>query len=75
MMAADDYKEGFGVVDVDGLDMRTVSPTRRAAIVNWLVVSANRVVSIYTSDQQIDALWDAHRGDAMVVPVRVYVQG
>lgn len=73
-MATNDYKEGFGIVEFDGLDMRTVSPTRRATIINWLVVQANQMISSRHTDEQIESLWDEHRGEAMVRPVRVYVQ-
>lgn len=73
-MAHGDYKEGWGVVDHDGLNVKTVSETRRAAIVNWLVVSARRKVLDRHSDQEIDAIWDACRGEAIVRPVRMYVQ-
>lgn len=73
-MKHDDYKEGWGVVEADGLNIKTVSDTRRAAIVNWLVVSARQFISNSHTDAHIDALWDAGRGDAMVMPVRIYVQ-
>lgn len=73
-MSRNDYKEGFGVVDHDGLKMRTVSDTRQAAIVNWLVTEANTVVRSYHGEEEINAMWDAKRGEAMVMPVRVYVQ-
>lgn len=34
--------KGFAIVDPDGkIDVRTTSPTRRAAIVNWLVVNGS----------------------------------
>ena len=62
---------GFAVIEETGLDVRSVSPTRRAAIVNWLVTRAHRFISSSTSDQQIDAMWDSERGDAKVVAVSV----
>lgn len=73
-MANDDYKEGWGVVDRNGLNIRTVSPTRRAAIVNWLVVEAGCAILASHTDGHINALWDAHRGEALIKPIRMYVQ-
>ena len=63
--------DGFAVIEETGLDVRSVSPTRRAAIVNWLVTRTHRFISTSTSDEQIDAMWDVERGDAKVVAVSV----
>jgi hypothetical protein len=73
-MAHNDFKEGWGVVDHGGLNIRTVSDTRRAAIVNWLVTEAMLMISNGHTDDHINALWDASRGEASVRPVRLYVQ-
>lgn len=72
-MARDDYKEGFGVIDHDGLRVRTVSDTRQAAIVNWLMTEGRTLVRSYHSEDQIEAMWNAKRGEAMVMPVRIHV--
>jgi hypothetical protein len=37
--------------------VKTVSETRRAAIINYLVVEHGQLITIYHSDQQIEALW------------------
>ena len=37
--------------------VKTVSETRRAAIINYLVVEHEQLITIYHSDQQIEALW------------------
>ena len=73
-MAQNDYREGWGVVGADGLDVRTVSDTRRAAIVNWLVTSGKHLCRGATTDEQIENLWEHFCGDALVRPVRIYVQ-
>lgn len=55
----------------DGLDMRTVSDTRRAAIVNWLVAAKQIMIFTYDTDAQIEATWNRNKGTAQVVPVSV----
>lgn len=68
--------EGWGVVENDSIDMRTVGPTRRSAIVNWLWVHGVHVTKQHT-DQHIDAMWDAHHGDVRVrrLLVRILEEG
>jgi hypothetical protein len=73
-MARDDYRDAWGVIDDEGLKVRTVSDTRRAAIINWLVTEAGVLITSFHSDDQINAIWDAKCGDALVRPVRIYVQ-
>lgn len=72
-MSDSGYKEGWGVIDADGLNVNTVSETRRAAVVNWLVVVARTMILDSYSDERIDTIWDAKRGEALVCPVRIYV--
>lgn len=66
--------EGWGVVENDSIDMRTVGPTRRSAIINWLWVRGVLVTEMHT-DQHIDALWDAHRREAAVRQICVRITG
>lgn len=73
-MARNDYADAFGVIDDDGLNVRTVSDTRQAAIVNWLVTKANIMVRTYHGEDEINTMWDAHRGEAIVQPVRIYAR-
>ena len=50
---------GWAIRLSDGeIDVRTVSPTRRAAIVNWLVLNGTEI-SIMWTDDQIEAAWKA----------------
>lgn len=71
-MARDNHKEGWGVFDEDGLDVRSVSPTRRAAIVNWLLTKHSHLCRQATTDDQIENLWEHFCGDAQVRPVRIF---
>ena len=63
--------EGWGVLGDDGIDMRTVSDTRRAAIVNWLCATGACLVHRGTTDERIEQIWQQSRGTAEAVPVRV----
>lgn len=62
---------GFAVLDDEGIDMRSVSDTRRAAIVNWLVAAKNVMVFTYDADAMIEQMWEREKGAAQVVPVSV----
>jgi hypothetical protein len=63
---------GWAVVDEDGLiDIRTVSGSRRAAVVNYLCVSCGVIVLHNASDQHIDDLWREHGGQARIISVAV----
>lgn len=48
---------GFAVSSFGKIDVSTVSPTRRGAIVNWLVISARRKIYIWTGDEEIERHW------------------
>ena len=50
----------------DKIDMRTVSDTSRAAIVNWLVVNCSCMVFNSTTDDEIAEIWGKLRGDAFL---------
>ncbi len=63
--------EGFAVVQNTVIDIKTVSPTRRAAIVNWIVTRKGAMIYQQTTDEEIEDLWERHRGDACVMQVDV----
>lgn len=68
--------QGWAVVRKDKLLVRTVSPTRRGALVNWIVVEAPRgrvMVTNTWDDAQIEEHWARNRGDAHAVPVTIRV--
>jgi hypothetical protein len=51
-----DRGNGWAVIDDNGIDVKTVSPTRRAAIVNWLVTHGAMILTTH-SDQDIEDIW------------------
>jgi hypothetical protein len=61
----------WAIVHDDQIDIRTVSLTRRAAIVNWLVTK--RSVPIYNAmtDDHIERIWFQLRGTAAAEYVTV----
>lgn len=67
------HATGWAVVIWDEISVRTVSDTRRNAIVNWLVI--DRDIKIYdtTSDEIIEECW--HKlsllSGAQAIPVTV----
>lgn len=49
---------GWAVLDAKrGILINTVSDTRRAAIVNWLITERNEIVRASTTDEQIETMW------------------
>lgn len=60
-------KTGWAVIDNGYILVRTVSDTRRAAIVNWLGTERNCFISIHMTDEQIERLWFQFRTAAVDV--------
>ena len=65
---------GYAVVGVDKIYMHTVYPTRRGAIVNWLVTTAKMPLSQNASDEYIEQMWATHSVDNKVAVVQVEVR-
>lgn len=63
--------DGWAIIEDIGIDVRSVSPTRRAAIVNWLVTRKGIMIYHTTTDEQIEAMWKATHDDAEAMPVKV----
>jgi hypothetical protein len=67
---------GWAVYSFDECDVRTVSPTRRAAQVNALVVIFGQRITAATDDLEIERLWRHFAQQdhvvARVVVVRAY---
>lgn len=64
--------QGWAVVDSFGYPkIKTVSDTRRAAIVNWLVTDCEVMVFNGDTDGQIERTWQRLRASHNVVPVTV----
>lgn len=61
---------GFAVMTDGAIDMRTVCDTRRAAIINWLVVHGTFITK-FNTDSEIEILWRDQCGASEVVHVRV----
>ena len=61
---------GWAVVDKNGdIDVKTVSPTERGAIVNWLVVEQKVMITNDWSDGKIYEAWGQRKGAHRVVEV------
>lgn len=45
----------------DSINVRSVSPTRRAAVVNWLCTERGLMALNTTSDDQIERIWRANK--------------
>lgn len=67
----DEKAKAFAVIANEKIDVRTVSDTRRAAIVNWLVVDRGCPIFNSDTDEQIDHLWEQECGDATVAAVEI----
>ena len=65
--------EGYAITGPSGIDIRTVSDTRRAAIINWLVVQARHMIHATDTDEQIERLWAGCAGKTHQC-IRVLVQ-
>lgn len=72
-MGQDDYVIGWAVRGPPGIYVKTISDTRRAAIINWLVTECRVLVRTYHSDDQIDAMWDQARAGASLDATRVKI--
>jgi hypothetical protein len=64
--------EGYAIVQNNQIEVRTVSPTQRAAKVNWLCTHG-WVCFNHESDEQIDAHWNRRKGKAELVAVKIEV--
>lgn len=67
--------EGWAVVSKGNILVRTVSDTRRAALVNWLVTEARVLVLTSWTDDDIETAWHkACRGDTQTICTTVSIQ-
>lgn len=63
--------KGYAVVQNGIINIKTVSPSRRAAIVNWLIVEHSIRIFQWTTDKDIETLWEHNRGCATVNTVKI----
>ena len=62
---------GWAVANDGAILIRTVSDTRRAALVNWLCTEGGWMALWNSTDAEIERAWRNRRGVAEVVPVTV----
>ncbi|WP_029581970.1 hypothetical protein [Bradyrhizobium sp. URHD0069] len=48
---------GYAILSFGLIEVATVSPTRRGALVNWLVTTARRPIYAWTTDEEIERHW------------------
>jgi hypothetical protein len=66
--------EGYAIKQHGEIDVRTVSPTERAAKVNWLVVDRNMLITNSARDDQIERAWEHLHKEGFAECVRVKIE-
>ena len=64
---------GYAVVEDGAINMNTVYPTERGAVVNWLCVVKRVVMHYKVTDDTIWCTWEDMRGSATICRVLVTV--
>lgn len=62
---------GYAVVENGEINVRSVSPTRRAAMVNFLLTDRATMILNSMADPEIETIWDAKHRGAVIVPVKI----
>ncbi len=62
---------GYAIIEGGEIDVRTVSPTRRAAIVNWLVIHRSKMIYAAATDEEIEKLWELYGGAVTLREVEI----
>ncbi len=63
--------EGWAVIEHGSIRVKTVSHTRRAAIVNFLVAERRVPITAEHTDEQIDEIWQSMRQGAYLAHVTI----
>lgn len=64
--------DGWAVIKNGKINVRTVSDTRRASLVNWLVTDGGVLVTAAWTDEMIEAAWGRlSPGDAVCTTVNI----
>ena len=63
----------WAVVERGAIDLRSVGPTRRSAIVNWLYTEKKVTILNTYNDELIEQTWREWCGDAICTTVEVSV--
>lgn len=74
-MGLGDFVTGWAVRDARGVRIKTVSDTRRASIVNWLVTERRVPICLDMTDDAIERQWELWRGESELVEVKVAAFG
>ena len=64
---------GYAIVHNGEVIVKTISPTERAAKVNWLVVEFGLAVTRWATDRSIENAWLNHKGSAECRRVQIEV--
>ena len=59
-------QEAYAVIDNGEIKVLTISDTRRAALVNWLVTERRCMIMNSTTDDQIEQMWADECGEARI---------
>lgn len=62
---------GFAAIDGGQINIKTVSDTRRAAMINWLVTERNVMIYNAMTDEHVERLWFHFRGTADIEYVTI----
>lgn len=62
---------GWAIKENGGLSVRSVSPHRRGAIVNFLISNRECVICKWHTDWEIEQFWIHLKGGAEAVKVRI----
>ena len=54
----------WAIIEFDEIKVPTISESRRAAIINWLVVHHHLMVLNSMTDDEIDKMWELYKGHA-----------
>lgn len=67
--------EGWAVVSKGKILVKTISDTRRAAIVNWMVTERSVLVRASWDDDTIERIWhESNRGDTQTICTTVSIE-
>ena len=67
--------EGWGVIDGDQVITETITGTRIGTMMNWLLRERGALMRHGASDADIEMLWKAKHGDAVVARVEIRIIG
>lgn len=64
---------GWAVVHSDRIDVKTVAPTTRGAIVNHLYCNWEIPIYNFTTDEEIENLWERYKAGAEIKIVKIEI--